>query len=152
MKFNLIPALFLGLSSISLCAFADSDPLLGTWKTIDERTGYSLADVIISKDKNQHYTAKVISTRALPGTPLQETCIKCSGAQKNMPIVGMAMLTGLSADPAHQREYIDGKMIDPLSGQLSNARARLMHNGKHLLIHSRPEGSTVGRNLTWVKY
>lgn len=152
MKFNLITALFLSLCSFSHYASAGTDPLLGTWKTIDERTGYSLADVAISKDKDQHYTAKVIRTRAIPGTALQETCIKCSGTQKNMPIVGMAMLTGLTADPAHQREYIDGKMIDPLSGQRSVARARLMNSGKHLLIHSRPEGSAVGRNLTWVKY
>ena len=152
MKYNLIPTLLLSLCSVSLYAAADTDPLIGTWKTIDERTGYSLADVAISKDKDQNYTAKIIRTRAIPGTALQETCIKCSGTQKNIPIIGMAMLTGLNADPKHRREYIDGKMIDPLSGQQSIARARLMNSGKHLLIHSRPEGSTVGRNITWVKY
>ena len=51
MKFNLITALFLSLYSFSFAAWAAADPLLGTWKTIDDRTGYSLSDVVISKDQ-----------------------------------------------------------------------------------------------------
>jgi hypothetical protein len=30
-------------------SFAQSDPLIGKWKTIDDRTGYSRADVEIQK-------------------------------------------------------------------------------------------------------
>ncbi|QXW25738.1 DUF2147 domain-containing protein [Acinetobacter bouvetii] len=152
MKFNLITALFLSLYSFSFAAWAAADPLLGTWKTIDDRTGYSLSDVVISKDKNNQYSAKIVSTRSVPGTAAQDTCIKCAGAQKNMPVIGMTMLSGLSADPAHQHEYTGGKMLDLNSGQHSAARARLMNSGKHLLIHSRADGAAVGRNLTWVKY
>ncbi|WP_353143579.1 DUF2147 domain-containing protein [Acinetobacter pragensis] len=149
MHFRLIPLVFLALS---LPAWAAADPLLGTWKTIDDKTGYSLADVIISKDKDNQYSAKIVSTRAIPGTAAQDICIKCTGVQKDMPMVGMTMLTGLSADPAHQHEYIGGKMLDPNSGLRYTARARLMNSGKHLLIHSRADGAAVGRNLTWVKY
>ena len=83
MKFNLITALFLSLYSFSFAAWAAADPLLGTWKTIDDRTGYSLSDVVISKDKNNQYSAKIVSTRSVPGTAAQDTCIKCAGAQKN---------------------------------------------------------------------
>ena len=44
----------------SLCAFscfAATDPLVGKWKTIDDKTGYSLSDVMIEKDKNNSYKA-----------------------------------------------------------------------------------------------
>ena len=35
----------------SLAYAANADPLLGKWKTLDYRTGFSLSDVVMSKDK-----------------------------------------------------------------------------------------------------
>ncbi len=35
------------LAALSGLSFAQSDPLIGKWKTIDDRTGYSRADVEI---------------------------------------------------------------------------------------------------------
>jgi len=68
MHFKSASALLLTLGCcFSLPALAAADPLVGTWKTIDDRTGYSLSDVEISKGKDNHYSAKIINTRAVPG-------------------------------------------------------------------------------------
>lgn len=61
------------------------------------------------------------------------------------------MLKGLSSHPENNNEFINGTLLDPVSGQLYQARARLKNNGRHLAIHSRTEGSPVGRNMTWIK-
>ena len=152
MRFKLLCSIILtAASTISLSAFANSDPLLGHWKTIDDRTGYSLADVVISKDAQNHYIAKIVYVREIPGAARQQTCTLCKGALKDQPLIGLTMLKGLSSHPEHSNEFINGTLLDPASGQLYQARARLKNNGRHLAIHSRAEGATVGRNMTWIK-
>ncbi len=153
MAVKFLPSILFGMFSIcSLSsAFAAIDPLVGTWKTIDDRTGYSLADVVIRKDKHDLYSATIIQSRSVPGTANVSTCTQCTGAQKNKPMVGLTTLSGLSADPEKPNEFVGGVMLDPKSGKHYNARARLMNNGKHLIINGRTEGSAIGRNVTWVK-
>ena len=131
---------------------AQNDPLVGTWKTIDDRTGYSLADVVIKKDeKTQQYSATIINTRSVPGAIPTERCTQCTGKTKNQPLVGLETLSGLVAVPGKNNEFRHGQWLDPNNGQYYDARARLMSNGKHLVIHSSAAQSSVGRNFTWVK-
>ena len=152
MNTSIFSSLFLLVAStLSSSAFAVSDPLLGTWKTIDDRTGYSLSNVVIRKDKANQYSATITEVRAVPGAESQNTCSKCTGSQKNMPLVGMTTLKGLTIHPSHENEFINGVLLDPKSGEHYAARARLISNGKHLIIHGRSDGSSVGRNITWVK-
>lgn len=152
MKFKLFGSIiFAAVSTISLAASTNSDPLVGHWKTIDDRTGYSLADVVISKDSQNRYIAKIVHVREIPGAARQQTCSQCKGALKDQPLVGLTMLKGLSINPDNEQEFINGTLLDPVSGQVYQARARLKNNGRHLAIHSRTEGAPVGRNMTWIK-
>lgn len=152
MNSKLRTSLFMLLTgTISFSSFASTDPLIGKWKTIDDRTGYSLSDVIIQKDKNNHYSATIIDVRAVPGAYQNTVCEKCSGANKNKPLIGMTMLSGLTLHPDKNNEFIDGTFLDPVTGQQYPARARLGNHGKHLIIRGSKDGSAVGRNITWVK-
>ncbi|OAL88440.1 DUF2147 domain-containing protein [Acinetobacter terrae] len=138
-------------ATISFSSFASTDPLIGKWKTIDDRTGYSLSDVIIQKDKNNHYSATIIDVRAVPGAYQNTVCAKCIGTNKNKPLVGLTTLSGLTLHPDKNNEFIDGTFLDPVTGQQYPARARLGNHGKHLIIRGSKDGSAVGRNITWVK-
>ncbi|NNH00502.1 DUF2147 domain-containing protein [Acinetobacter sp. ANC 5414] len=152
MNSKLHTSLFMLLTgTISFSSFASTDPLIGKWKTIDDRTGYSLSDVIIQKDKNNHYSATIIDVRAVPGAYQNTVCEKCIGANKNKPLIGMTMLSGLTLHPDKNNEFIDGTFLDPVTGQQYPARARLGNHGKHLIIRGSKDGSAVGRNITWVK-
>ena len=152
MNSKLRTSLFMLLTgTISFSSFASTDPLIGKWKTIDDRTGYSLSDVIIQKDKNNHYSATIIDVRAVPGAYQNTICEKCIGANKNKPLIGMTMLSGLTLHPDKNNEFIDGTFLDPVTGQQYPARARLGNHGKHLIIRGSKDGSAVGRNITWVK-
>ncbi|NNH86979.1 DUF2147 domain-containing protein [Acinetobacter terrae] len=152
MNSKLRTSLFMLLTAtISFYSFASTDPLIGKWKTIDDRTGYSLSDVIIQKDKNNHYSATIIDVRAVPGAYQNMVCEKCTGANKNKPLIGMTTLSGLTLHPDKNNEFIDGTFLDPVTGQQYPARARLGNHGKHLIIRGSKDGSAVGRNITWVK-
>lgn len=99
MKFSC--SLFVLSSLCAFSSFAATDPLVGKWKTIDDKTGYSLSDVIIEKDKNNSYKAVIVSTREIPGAVKIENCSKCDGVNKNQPIVGMTTLSHLQLDNAN---------------------------------------------------
>ena len=139
----------------SLCAFscfAATDPLVGKWKTIDDKTGYSLSDVMIEKDKNNSYKAVIVSTREIPGAVKIENCSKCDGIHKNQPIVGMTTLSHLQLDNPKDLTYSHGQFLDPFTGLRYDAYARLSNNGKHLRIRGTSTENGGGRNITWVKY
>ena len=144
---------FLGMSlAVNVHADGTSDPLVGKWKTIDDRTGYSLADVVIRKDKtSQQYSATIVSTRNTPGAVMIETCQKCTGQYKDRALLGLTILSGLTAVHANAHEFRGGTLLDPYNGHEYQARAKLISNGKHLIIYGSTLGATVGRNMTWVK-
>lgn len=150
MKFSC--SLFVLSSLCAFSSFAATDPLVGKWKTIDDKTGYSLSDVMIEKDKNNSYKAVIVSTREIPGATKIENCTKCDGVNKNQPIIGMTTLSHLKADEAQGNTYIQGQLLDPLSGLRYDAQARLSNNGKHLRIRGTSTENGGGRNIIWVKY
>lgn len=132
-------------------SLAATDPLIGKWKTMDDRTGHSLADVIISKDQNNLYSAQVTEIRPLPGKEKLSTCQKCTGNLKDQPMIGLTILSGLKRDPEKRNQFIDGKFLDPLSGQQYVSEAHLGQQDKYLQIRGQVAGSSNVRHMTWVK-
>ena len=54
---QLVRALCMGISlaTVSVCSLANVDPLIGIWKTVDDQSGYSRADVEIRKKPDGTY-------------------------------------------------------------------------------------------------
>ena len=142
----------IGILISSHHTYASDDPLIGTWKTIDERTGYSLSDTHISKLKDGTYKATIIAVRATPGAPISNICSKCNGELKNKPLVGFSPLYGLKVSRSNKAEFTNGIYIDTKTGVQYQSHVRLSNNGKHLNIRNTQPNSTIGRNLMWVKY
>ena len=63
------------------------DPLIGTWKVIDDRTGYYVVEVVIRKNsKTQQYSAVITQNLASAATGNSDLCSKCQGALKINPL------------------------------------------------------------------
>lgn len=147
--------LFTGLmlSVVSTFSFAnDVDPLVGKWKTIDDQSGYSRADVEITKQNDGSYRGVIVETRNIPGSEKMNICRKCPGELKDRPFIGLPFIWNFEQNPNNPREFVNGRVLDPVSGKIYKGKARLSANQKRLTLRGYVGVSVIGRSVTWVKY
>lgn len=142
------------LATLSSFSFADNenDPLMGKWKTIDDRTGYSRADVEVSKKPDGTYEGVIVATRNIPGSEKIITCTKCPGNLKDKAFIGLPFIWGFKQNAENPREFVDGRVLDPISGKVYKGKARLSSSGRHLNLRGYVGVSVIGRSVTWIKY
>ncbi len=139
------------LFMLPITCFA-ADPLEGIWKTIDDRTGYSRADVKIQKKADGSYEGFIVETRSLPGTEKLHICTLCPGNAQNKPFAGLTILWNLTQDRKDPFKYESGQILDPLNGKIYSGYAKLSGTGNRLTIRGYTHGSAIGRSVTWIKY
>lgn len=148
-KFIGAAALLFGL--INPLAAMPVDPLIGTWKVIDDYTGYYISDIVIRKNsKTQQYSAVITKNYPLPGTPMTEVCTKCQGTLKNQPIFGMEALKGLVADASNQ-QFTKGVWVNPQDGRVYSIDARLNTSGDQMKVQGKAKNSNTVSNMIWKK-
>jgi hypothetical protein len=69
--------------------------VIGKWKTIDDETGEAKSVVEIYEKSGKIY-GKI--TEILRENHKKDVCVKCEGAEKNKPILGMTIINGLKKD------------------------------------------------------
>lgn len=82
-------ALLVPMLAIAAAASA-ADPVDGRWRTLDDETGKPMSIVEVSTAGGT-LNARVVETLNEPNA----RCTKCSGADKNKPVVGMRVLWDL---------------------------------------------------------
>lgn len=142
---------FIGLMTSLFLTTGFAADLSGTWKTVDDKTGFSRADVVVTKNADGTYTGKILRIRPLPDKPLVETCLKCKGNLKDKPFVGMEILTGFKQEPNSELEYSGGKVLDPLSGNVYSGKAKLAPRGNRITLRGYVGVSMLGRSATWIR-
>lgn len=148
-KFIGAAALLFGL--INPLAAMPVDPLIGTWKVIDDYTGYYISDIVIRKNsKTQQYSAVITKNYPLPGTPMTEVCTKCQGTLKNQPIFGMEALKGLVADASNQ-QFTKGVWVNPQDGRVYSIDSRLNTSGDQMKVQGKAKNSNTVSNMIWKK-
>lgn len=125
--------------------------IAGTWKTIDDQTGYARAEVKISKLKDGRYAGKIIKIHAIPNRPAISKCEKCEGNLKDTPLLGLAILSGFEKSAEKANEYINGRIIDPLSGNTYQSKGQLNARGNVLTIRGYVGTTLLGRTVSWIR-
>jgi uncharacterized protein (DUF2147 family) len=136
------------IAGLSLTAFAQQqDPALGTWKTIDDKTGQPL--YLIKIDVNQGVADGTIAkVFPIAGEPLLVTCTLCKDERKDQPIVGMKLMTGLKADkPGY---WSGGKILDPKDGNTYTVKMST-DDGKKMDVRGYIGIPLLGRTQEWFK-
>lgn len=137
--------------SFGIAINAQAADLAGKWKTLDDKTGYARAEVLITKLKDGTYTGKIIKVHAIPNREAITTCGKCEGKLKNAPLVGLPILSGFKLNGVKDNEYIDGKVIDPLSGNTYQGKGQLNARGNVLTLRGYVGTSLLGRTVSWIR-
>ena len=123
----------------------------GTWKTIDDKTGYARAEVKISKLKDGRYAGKIVKIHAIPNRPAISHCAKCEGKLKNAPLLGLSILSGFEHSSEKANEYINGTIIDPLSGNIYQSKGQLNARGNVLTLRGYVGTTLLGRTVSWIR-
>lgn len=143
-----IAALGLGFS---LSILAQAAEIEGTWRSIDDRTGFSKGLVEIKKEADGTYSGTIIKVLPRPGYTPKETCQKCPAPYTDKPMIGLKVLTGLKEVPGKVGYYDGGRILDPLSGKIYSDKARLSPDGRRLTMRGYVGVSLLGRSQTWIR-
>jgi uncharacterized protein (DUF2147 family) len=130
--------LFLLFFSITM----NSQSIVGKWKTIDDETGEAKSIVELFLKSGKMY-AKVVEVLDIANK--NSLCQKCSGEDKNKPILGLTIIKGLSKEGA---EYTSGEILDPKNGKLYKCAISLESKDK-LKVRGYIGFSLLGRTQYW---
>ena len=139
--------MFLSLTLFAISARADPASPLGTWRTIDDKTGKERSLIRIS-ESGGILEGKVEEIFNQPGDDPKHLCKACEGERKGKPVIGMTILWGLKKEG---NGYTGGEILDPDSGAIYRAKAKLLEGGNKLEVRGYIGVSLFGRSQTWVR-
>lgn len=128
------------LFSISM----NSQTIFGKWHSTNEETG-KVDSVIEVYEKNGKAFAKVVEIK----NPNRKNalCDLCQGKNKNKPILGLNILTGLEKD---DDEWSGGKILDPRNGKVYKCYIKLEDPNK-LKIRGYIGFALIGKTAYWTR-
>jgi len=119
-----------------------SQTIFGKWNSFDEETN-KIESIIEVYEKDGKAYAKIISIT--DPEKRDATCIKCKGQRKDVPILGMDILTGLKKDG---NEWSGGKILDPKNGKTYKCYIKLKDKNT-LKLRGYIGISLFGRTAIW---
>ena len=142
MRKPLVAAVFAVASLATSLAMAQTNPLIGKWKTLDDETGKPMTVSEIYMAKNGKLAARIVENLGLP-----ETCTGCSGEYKGKPFVGIVTLWNLKAG---KDGTWSGNGYKPSEDRNFNAKSvKLVDGGKKLEVKGCV--AFICRTATWVR-
>ena len=119
----------------------------GLWKNLDDVSGKPRALIRIT-ESNGTLQGKI--EKAFPGPTEDQNprCHKCEGTNKDAPVVGLVILSGLTKEGD---EYVGGQILDPDNGKVYRSKVRLIDDGKKLSVRGYIGVPMLGRSQTWVR-
>ena len=127
--------------------------IVGTWKTVDSRTGTAKSYLRIYKAKNGLYYGKVLKLLNRPaGENPNPNCINCptTDYRHNKPVIGMVIMTRLKASK-DLKSATGGKILDPEVGKSFDCQIRLSSDGNTLKMRGYLGMPTIGRTQVWTR-
>ncbi len=116
MKYFNLMLLLVMVFLLSSQTFAQQDPIIGKWKTIDDETGKPKSIVEIYMRDGKFY-GRVDSLFRKPGEDPNPICDKCpeDDPRYNKPVLGMEIIKDMEKDGD---EYTGGTILDPKKGKI----------------------------------
>ena len=140
LSFALVLAMLLGTPALASAA----ESPVGPWKTVDEKSGKARSEVELYEQGGKLFGK--ITGLAEPndqqGKP--KICTKCTGADKDQPIVGLVIIKDLSLSGDR---YKGGTITDPEDGKVYKAEVWI-EDGK---LKVRGYVGLFYKTQTWLK-
>jgi uncharacterized protein (DUF2147 family) len=95
-----------------------ADPVIGPWKTVDEKSGKVVSEVELYDQGGKIFGKITGLTEPNNAQGKPKVCTKCPGEDKDKPIVGLVIIKDLSASGDR---YKGGTIMDPDDGKVYRA-------------------------------
>ena len=126
------------------CFCVHAQSVEGLWKTVDDQTGETKAIVKVYKKEGLLY-GKI--QQILVDGAENAVCVKCRGALKNKPLVGITTINGFKEDKGI---YKGKELLDPEQGRSFRGRVWLdPKNTNQLKV--RGYLGFIYRTQTWIR-
>ncbi|MBJ8442231.1 DUF2147 domain-containing protein [Acinetobacter bereziniae] len=135
----------------TIVSWTHAADITGTWRTVDDKTGYVRAYIQIEKQKDDTYAGKIIKDFPAPGEVPLTQCHNCPAPFTNKSIIGLTILQKMKVDPKDPNNYIGGEVLDPRGGKIYHGKARLNASGNRLTLRGYIGISMIGRSQTWIR-
>jgi len=116
----------------------------GFWEQSDDKGEVGAWFVFAEKDG--FFEGRLVKMFVKPGEPLVETCSKCTGDQKNAPMLGLTIVNGMKR---YGLKYKDGSILDPRDGSVYHAEMELSADGQQLSVRGYLLIPLLGRSQIW---
>lgn len=137
-------SLFIVFMLIFIAAKAQS--CIGTWITIDDKTGKKKSKVELYK-KGDLLFGKIVYLFPREGREPNPKCTKCKDDRKDQPIEGLQIIRGLKWDGG---EWENGTIVDPENGKVYTCGIWIDRDNYDKL-HVRGYVGPFYRTQTWIK-
>ena len=118
---------------------------VGRWQTVDDKTGKPSGVVRIYEQNGTLYGN---IEKVLDPARAAFNCVACTDDRKGKPLLGLNIIRGLKRDGD---AWSGGTVIDPETGSVYKASARLDDGGRKLVLRGYLGISLLGRSQTWVR-
>jgi uncharacterized protein (DUF2147 family) len=141
-----LSACLFGLLAGNVSAQA-SDPAIGVWKTIDDKTNEP-SSLIKIEEVNGKLEGTIIKTFPKPNEKPLVYCTLCKDDRKDKPILGMKIMTDLKRDKPGA--WSDGRILDPEEGEIYRVKVTT-EDGKKMDVRGYIGVPLLGRTQFWYK-
>lgn len=125
--------------------WAQASPL-GLWQTYDDKSGQAQSMVRISEAGGQ---LRGTIERIMDPSKAEKRCSECSGAKRDKPLVGLAVIEAVPTKPIEGLTWSGGEILDPKTGQTYRVRLHLADGGRVMEVHGYVGVPLLGRTQVW---
>jgi uncharacterized protein (DUF2147 family) len=117
----------------------------GVWQQIDPSTG-KVGALVTFSESGGLFSGHISKLFPDPGEDPRPLCHKCSGAQRDKPILGLVFIEGMQRSGL---AYEGGTILDPETGTSYSANMKLSPDGNTLTVHGYVGIPLFGQSQTW---
>ena len=103
------------------------------------------------KADNTYGVTVVYRYPQLGSTQVLANCVKCPAPFKDKPILGLEIAWGIKEDPNKPNEFINGRILEPRTGNIYKGKAKLSPDGKRVRMRGYIGVSLLGRSQVWIR-
>jgi len=124
----------------------DHNSAAGFWQETDDQGRPGAWFLFVEKDGL--YEGRFVKMFKYPGGQEFQICQKCTGDQKDAPMMGLTIVKGMKRNG---NEYAGGSILDPRDGTRYHAQMELSEDGQQLSVRGYLGIPLLGQTQIWTR-